>query len=425
MYKGKAKRISNPLTSMPDTPPPESESTFACACYKEVRTACYGDPSYQTLQGDRYCVLHFPSKEKSAEFKIALMKKVENKDFNFRGVWFPDPALFAGSEFKGEADFFAATFSAEADFRSATFSAAYFSNTTFSSVANFRYATFTAEADFSYATFSAEADFRYAIFGAKANFLHVTFGDQVRFLGDKTHPVFTEKSSLDLRFAIIEKPDHVSFHTLSLHPHWFANLDVRRFDFTDVEWKLRGIREEIVSLRAASVLAAHRSLATTYQQLASNAKENNRNEEASRFRYLMMDVARTERWFGFTFWKLEWWYWAASGYGRRTTQAFMVLVFIWLSCAFLYTRVGFTKIDPMLTSQTGTELQYSERGEPLSKSRALTYSLGVMALQKPEPKPITGAAQTIVLVETILGPLQAALFALAVRRKFQADLSQD
>jgi hypothetical protein len=39
-------------------------------------------------------------------------------------------------------------------------------------------------------------------------------------------------------------------------------------------------------------------------------------------------------------------------------------------------------------------------------------------VQKPEPKPLTGAAQTLVLLETILGPVQTALLALAIRRKF-------
>lgn len=55
---------------------------------------------------------------------------------------------------------------------------------------------------------------------------------------------------------------------------------------------------------------------------------------------------------------------------------------------------------------------------PLKLNRALMYSLGVMTLQKPEPRPATTAAQAIVLAETILGPVQAALLALAIRRKF-------
>ena len=41
-----------------------------------------------------------------------------------------------------------------------------------------------------------------------------------------------------------------------------------------------------------------------------------------------------------------------------------------------------------------------------------------MTLQKPEPRPATGVAQALVMVETILGPVQAALLALAIRRKF-------
>lgn len=62
--------------------------------------------------------------------------------------------------------------------------------------------------------------------------------------------------------------------------------------------------------------------------------------------------------------------------------------------------------------------RYPQRGQPLEFSRALTYSLAVISLQKPEPKPLTGTAQTLVLLETILGPVQAALLALAIRRKF-------
>ncbi len=41
-----------------------------------------------------------------------------------------------------------------------------------------------------------------------------------------------------------------------------------------------------------------------------------------------------------------------------------------------------------------------------------------MTLQKPEPQPETVEAKTLVAVETVLGPLQAALLALAIRRKF-------
>ena len=41
-----------------------------------------------------------------------------------------------------------------------------------------------------------------------------------------------------------------------------------------------------------------------------------------------------------------------------------------------------------------------------------------MSWQRPEPKPLTSMGQTLVTLETILGPLQAARLALAIRRKF-------
>lgn len=46
-----------------------------------MRSACYGERFYQTnklppqsgeVKVKRYCVLHFPGKEKSADFRIAL-----------------------------------------------------------------------------------------------------------------------------------------------------------------------------------------------------------------------------------------------------------------------------------------------------------------------------------------------------------------
>jgi hypothetical protein len=46
------------------------------------------------------------------------------------------------------------------------------------------------------------------------------------------------------------------------------------------------------------------------------------------------------------------------------------------------------------------------------------YSAAVMTFQRPDPRPATTAAHTVVLLQTILGPLQAALLALAIRRKF-------
>jgi hypothetical protein len=251
-----------------------------------------------------------------------------------------------------------------------------------------------------------------------------------RFAGEESKSVFSGASSLSLQFARIEEPERLSFHTLSLRPHWFVNIDSRKFEFINVKWRLT-TSQEIRDLGVPTAKAVwysgehgfgastHQLLAIAFRHLAVNAEENHRYEEASKFRYLAMDTRRLESWRGFAFWRLSWWYWLASGFGERVLKAFMVLLGIWFVAGLLYTRVGFARWEPKLASETDVTItRRDDVGAPLKFSRALTYSAGVMTFQKPEPRPETTAAQTVVLLETILGPVQAALLALAIRRKF-------
>jgi hypothetical protein len=447
---------------------------FVCDSDPWVRPACAGLPFFEEHEGKRYCVLHYPGKDKSAAFGEALKKKLEVEDFDFRGVWFPDkvglqdftfkaPANFDHAGFTEEADFSSATFEAEANFYSVKFgaranfdsvvfkAAAFFYSAGFGAEARFDSARFDAEANFEAArfaakarfdsatfgapayfpntTFDAEADFSYAMFGAGAYFPGTTFGaeadfsltifkDFARFSGIGGEKVFGDKADLLLQFARIEKPERVSFHTLALRPRWFVNVDARKFEFINVDWRGAGTKRELESL-SHTVSPPHRLLAIACRNLAVNAEENHRYEEASRFRYMAMEARRLERWRGFVPWRLSWWYWLASGYGERVWRACVVLIGVWLLAAALYTQVGFVRWEPRVSSeQEAWEARRDEAGRPLRWQRALTYSLGVMTLQKPEPRPATDAAQAVVMLETILGPVQAALLALAIRRKF-------
>lgn len=525
----------------------EPESAFVCDCEEGMRSACTGEPFYKEHEGKRYCVLHFPGTEKSGDFEKALQRKLENKDFDFSGVWFPDPlkfsefkfgegAYFGGTTFSAEVDFSRATFSAaayfggatfnkHATFRGATFSAevdfsratfseatffsgatfkaavtfdgatfndiawftgiegspatfsararfhatifnnvavfsgaifsaaahfyaatfngANFADTTFSlsadfgrttfrgggrfrqatfgGAAEFNEATFTAHADFYRSTFTAAVDFSGSTFRAGADFRHATLKDSVKFEGRERSEVFSATLRLDiqleLQFARIEKPDRVSFHTLTLRPIWFVNVDTRKFDFTNVVWDQRSVNEEIRSLEDNFV--SSRLLSIACRNLAVNAEENHRYREASRFRHMAMDVRRRKGLYGLAPWELNWWYWLASGYGERAAQAFLVLLGILLLSAVLYTQVGFVRWEPRVASESDAAVAKRDGiGSPLPMSRALAYSAAVMTFQKPEPRPATTAAQLVVLVETILGPIQAALLALAIRRKF-------
>jgi uncharacterized protein YjbI with pentapeptide repeats len=563
---------------MPDSPTAEKESDFVCAREGWFRAACRGERFYREHEGKRYCVLHFPGKDKSVDFAEALQRKLAAMDFNFRGVWFPDVFLlpysdveadldfsqavfdarvefadtifrgtarfaetifrneatfdrasfgtadFAAASFEkklnflgvncfGEMNFAAATFKeaanftnasfrkkanfgraafnamtkfeeatfsensdfggaafqdevnfsratlSSADFRAvrfingADFSDARFGNSnfadakfaadvhfddakfnalssferaTFTGIADFFHVTFNATVDFSATTFSGDANFSEAIFSSEADFeaasfknqidfSHAVFAGYVKFAGDEDRPAFNIQSSLNLQFARIEKPDRVSFHALVLRPHWLVYVDTRQFDFFDVRWRFV-FEDEIKHLDAKKIRSPYVRLTEIFRDLATNCEDNHRYELASEFRYWAMDARRRLNRRGFAFWKLDWWYWLASGYGEKILRALFVLTFLWFAAAVLYTRVGFS-------SQPGDKgevavARRSDVASPLELPRALTYSLAVMTLQKPEPRPATTAAQTIVLFETVLGPVQAALLALAIRRKF-------
>lgn len=434
-----------PQTSSP--PVVADNSKFVCDCGDYCRSACEGKPYgkfykeydgelYKEYKGKRYCVLHYPGVEKSAEFKAALEQKLAAKDFNFCGVWFPEKASFANFDFDADADFYYAVFSAEADFQKAKFGTSVsFAFAEFGADVNFRTANFKSDANFYGATFIGNADFRHAIFGANvyfnrtafsagADFSNVTLTSYFYFYGDAKRQVFSDKSSLNLSYARIEKPKRVSFQEVMLRPHWFVDTDSRDFEFVNVKWRgldegRRGFFKREIESLGYDVALSHRLLGIACRRLAINAEENNRYREASWFRYTAMDAQRKRHRRGFGFWTLDWWYWVVSGYGERAWQAFVVLLAIWLLFAFAYTQIGFVRWEPKLTNaQEAQTAQIDEVGKPLELKRAFHYSLDVMTLQKPDPKPATTTARLFVLLETILGPLQAALLALAVRRKF-------
>src|SRR6266511_2224321 len=409
----------------------------------------------------------------AAKFAIASF----NADANFSKATFGADADFSKAIFSADANFNSASFSAGPNFSKANFSAAAkfgfasfsadadFSDVSFSAGADFSSAAFSAAANFSSASFGAAAKFNHTSFSDAANFIETTFKDYFYFTGSSSRRSFGDQQRLNFQFAHFEKPDRVSFRTLDLKPHWFVHVDSRKFEFIDVEFRFV-LNEELKYLNNANVIAPHRLLAIACRQLAANAEENHRYKQAADFRYASMDAERLEwlqdpkkRKFQF----LHWLYWIASGYGERVGLAFGVLAVLWLLFAFSYTKVGFEhktnnpsndqqsiapqedvapkpvtittqtlvisetilsplqfehKTDKPSGNQSAIVAQQDVAGKPLPFNKVFTYSLGVMSLQKPDPKPVTTVAQTLVIFETILCPLQAALLALAIRRRF-------
>jgi hypothetical protein len=261
-----------------------------------------------------------------------------------------------------------------------------------------------------------------------------------------------KEAILDLQNARLKKPERITFHTVRLRPNWFVNTDSRQMVFTDCRWenidqtgvkdRLGGkgkkplnanINAELQALTDRKIPEEKRLLEIACRQLAVNAEENNRYEDASKFRYMAMETKRLEyRWHG-RFWTLSWWYRLSSGYGESWGRGALILLAIWLAFAWAYTGftffvtplpsapVGFVRWEKKAQSaEEAANLAFAEdmEGERFVFGKALWYSGAVMALQRPEPKPATNWTRGLIILETILGPLQAALLALAIRRKF-------
>ncbi len=394
---------------------------------------------------------------------------------NFSKATFSADADFSEAKFSAVAFFWLATFSADAHFSKATFSAADFSKATFSAEVDFSEVKFSAAVDFSEVKFSAEVNFSAAEFSAAASFWAAKFsaatdfwetkfsGDvsfwaaklesYLRFTGAEGNLVFGKKASLFLKLAQIAKPEQLIFHTVRLRPHWFVNVDSRKFEFTNVNWvgfdpakltwqeratqKLKRaltawpeyIKHGVGSVALHNELQAmseeenhYRLLSIACRQLATNAEDNNRYSDAARFRYASMDARRLEKWRGWDIFTLDWWYWLVSGYGERIPRATICLLVLLLSFGYLFTRVGFeTKVAPEVAAivQEITPTLEPLKELPLpSFWDGLNYAMSAALFQRPEPKAHSNWAKTCVSLEMIFVPLQAALLALAIRRRF-------
>lgn len=333
---------------------------------------------------------------------------------------FKNSVRFTEAKFQAPVDLSHGTYDNRADFSFCKFTSVTFLHSKFKRKADFRNSSFDLFVQFASVSFDDDLDLTDSRFGGLADFTHAGFRSHVRFSGSAENPAFYSSSNLNLQFATFDKPEYVSFHSVTLHPHWFVNVDPRKFDFINIFWRNYGdTKLELEFLEHKSIQSRYRLLVIACRRLAANAEENDRFRMASKFRRMAMDAERLENWRGFDFRKLNTWYWLVSGYGESVFRALLVLLSLWIVAATIYMVVGFARWEPKVATEADAVLaKRDEVGAPLPFKRALTYSLGVMTLQKPDPKPATAAAQTIVLFETILGPVQAALLALAIRRKF-------
>lgn len=342
---------------------------------------------------------------------------------------------FAKAELCGEANFSGATFDGAIVFTRAKFdAAAYFRETTlndevnvsratFGGITDFGMAKFNGAANFSRVTFSCEVDFAVHVFAHMVDFSLATFKEKVSFSGRGSveNRVFDAGTWVQFDYCQIDKPELFTLNNVLSHPGWFVNVDARNLNFTDVKWygMPRGpegnIEDELQALRERGVDSPYTLLSQACQRLAANAEENRDYPLANEFHYWSMEALRKQGWIHVGLVASV--YWALSGYGDRPRRAFWVLVGMWLTFAVLYMVVG--RAELRVFSVSCFVFSVSSFAEGISHCvNALMYSLGTIARLGPEPVPgRLGPFQFLVIVEGILGPIQIALLALAIRRQ--------
>ena len=228
----------------------------------------------------------------------------------------------------------------------------------------------------------------------------------------------------DVRF---DKPQNANFYSVHLRPHYFVDADAGKFNFHDCDWKTKSgdeldINDEIKNC------GKHKTLAQVCNQLAVNYEENRDYEQSSYFRYMAMEARRLS--YGNLFWRifnLYGIYKLTSGYGERWKWALGLLGGLLLAFGIFY-ATPLAKFD-FAEKKTETEecaihkfcednMTIRGNRDGMNNCEAIVHSLSVASFQRPDPKPSDTLTRFLVTLETILAPLQAALLALAIRRKF-------
>lgn len=482
---------------------------FVCESDEWLRSSCKDERFFKQHSDKNYCVLHYPDFDKLDAFAEAVQRKIDSRNYDFKGAWFPIEFKFQYFDAQIEMDFSYAHFTKETKFTSTKFKnridfsyacfaeIVYFNWAEFHLETNFFHAHFLKNAwfyktefqkrvDFGQATFESKTFFHETNFVGEANFSSAkifdnisfksaTFQDYASFDGHSSHEQFTEKTIFEFQYTRFRKPELISFHSMNLSPNWFVDVDSRKLIFINSIWNL-DIKREIKTLESRGIYYPEKLLRIACQQLSTNMEENNLYDEASKFRQIALEMEKAEkseslrqsfkafskresykveskgylgiflrltknffvRIFNLL---LHYFYKITSFYGESWILATFMLLSIFVISSMLYSlpissfnisqsetdyfdKLVTTKSPSPSPSDDGIEKKIFEVADTAEKYRSLKlneaviYSFQVGTFQSPDTKPSNIFAKVFVAIESILVPLQFALLALAIRRKF-------
>lgn len=425
---------------------------------------------YKDEEGNEYCVFHAPQGKKGVsveEFNEEVFKRInevkrnnsipiaspsgpvlrnekELKSCNLSGIAFEGnidftrfnslpPVDFSFAKFNGEVIFSGVTFSRKADFRSAEFSGGAnfskttlkeglfsgaifskevdFSGTKFVGIANFFMANFRGATYFFRATFGAKADFTGVAF-RWVNFLEATLNRDANFMG-------TSIEGGDFRKIIIK--EKVRFEGINLKEISLIDTDLRMIDFINCMWPEKFGRyvlyDEIELLRKITKKGKdfndkNKKVENLYRQLKQKYKEEHNEPEVSNWHYGEKEMQRKgSTWKSFSFYLLHL-YWLSSGYGERPVRAGIILSLLIIVISVLFGLTGIKSI-----TDNSSVIKINEWPADIWN---FGYFKATIEYATFESKPTFIPENWFLRIAAkLLIPLQAALFALALRNRFR------
>jgi hypothetical protein len=380
---------------------------------------------------------------------------------------FNNVTLFGDATFNGETYFNHATFKRETHFRSATFGRA----------SNFQRSTFKHEADFRDVTFAGTTFFKDVTFNGKTYFDDATFNGKIyimrtEFSGDETSFTFAEFNNKAIFASNTTKEgfdNAVQFHDMRTGKEakvFFEDMDfsafrcsflrtnLSNFCFNQCDWlreKYSGsfsslinkilltpddnvaFYDEILTQEGVDVdFFPMRKLSTAqqrkrfemiedlYRQMKVKSKEAHNEPETSRWHYREKEMFRKKnRLRRFNPLSATSLYWFFSGYGERPIRAGFVLLLLFVAIGLAMNGLG---LHAETYGKASEIIQGFSLSPDLQRIGKVTQAVIEHALFVKDPtlKAQPGWGGVLFTIWTkVLIPIQAALFAFALRNKFR------
>lgn len=453
---------------------------MACCKAEDFKWCKDLETVYTDEEGKDYCVFHAPKGKKGVasieEFNDLISTRILearnsygicdlsgtifsktidfrqfcDKDYllpalNLSYTTFSDRVLFGGVIFKGNVQFDKVIFKGYASFARTIFiDNAYFEGAIFKGIANFENSKFNKEAYFMNAKFIGDAHFEAAVFDGIANFSsksdpwtikfgkHPNLGMIIMLQTDRMK-TFTSTADFkmtefrkDTNFRGCSSNDIILFEDVDLSRVSFLETNLREFNFVRCTWQQkfgRNVLYDEIRPTSKNWTKSFEKVEDLYRQLKQKYKEEHNEPEVSNWHYGEKEMFRKKRWFRrrnpFSLYNL---YWASSGYGENPILAGIILLLLFI---LITTGMNFFGLIPFGNEKSVfgfTEINGFSGSFDWGKFKLLVFNTIQYTLffKTPffKPETINGYIFQAIFTRLLI-PIQATLFAFALRNKFR------